>query len=160
MYQVDKMSLEDTKEKLEWSKRVFEYKQNNSYEIKNRNYVMCIHKNEVKNIAEWNLLYNIINSPKRAKKLNSHYSPILHRCMITRKGKAKLKNFCILLESGCSSMIVMGRLVNKLSLEKCVPMQWHMQDRNITTNIKIKIDFTLPKLRATNVVTWECHVDW
>ena len=25
--------------------------------------------------------------------------------------------------------------------------------------IKVKVDFTLPVLSATNVVTWNCHVD-
>ena len=47
------------------------------------------HNNEVNNIAQCNLLHNMINSPKRAKNLNSRYSPILHGCMNTRKGKAK-----------------------------------------------------------------------
>ena len=75
-----------------------------------------IHNKEVKNIAEFNLLHNIINPPKRAKILNRHYSPILHICMNTRKGKAKFKNFCILLDSGCSSTILMISLVKKLGL--------------------------------------------
>ena len=52
-----------------------------------------IHHNEVKNISECNLLHNIINPPKRAKKLNIHYYPILHGCMNTRKGKEKFKKF-------------------------------------------------------------------
>ena len=37
LYQVDNMSLEETKEKLEWRKRAFEYKNKNSYGIENRN---------------------------------------------------------------------------------------------------------------------------
>ena len=53
----------------------------------------CVHNNEVKNIAKLNLLHDIINSPKHDKILNSHYSPILHVYMNTRKGKAKLKKF-------------------------------------------------------------------
>ena len=72
-----------------------------------------INNNEVKNIYECNLLHDMINPPKLAKSLNSHYSPILHRCMNTRKGKSKFKSFCILLYSACSSNIVMGRLVKK-----------------------------------------------
>ena len=59
--------------------------------------MMRINNNEVKNIAECNLLYDIINPPKRAKKLNSRYSPILHGCMNTRKGRANFNNFQILL---------------------------------------------------------------
>ena len=38
-------------------------------------------------------------------------------------------------------------------------MQWHTQAYNITTNIKVKVDFTLPALRATNNVTWNFHMD-
>ena len=50
-----------------------------------------IHKNEVNNIAECNLLYDIIDPPKRAKYINIHYSPTIHGCMNTRKGRAKFK---------------------------------------------------------------------
>ena len=118
-----------------------------------------INNNEVNNIAECNVLHDIINPPRRAKTLNSHYSPILHECTNTRNSKSNFDNFCILLESGCSSMIVMGRLVKKLSSEKYAPMKWHMQAGSITTNLKVKVNSTLPALSATNVVTWKCHVD-
>ena len=62
---------------------------------------------------ECNLLHDIISAPKRAKNTNSHYSPILHGCMNTRKVKARFNKFLILLESGCGSTIAMGRLVKK-----------------------------------------------
>ena len=84
-----------------------------------------IYNNEVKNKAECNLLHNIINPPKRAKNLNIHYSPILHGCMNIRKGKVKFKTFCILFDSGCSSTILMRRMVKTLAPEKDSPMQWH-----------------------------------
>ena len=38
-------------------------------------------------------------------------------------------------------------------------VQWHAQAGNITTNINVKVDFTLPELSATNVVTWKFYVD-
>ena len=38
-------------------------------------------------------------------------------------------------------------------------MQWNTQAGNITTNLKVKIDSTLPTLSATNVVTWNCNLD-
>ena len=38
-------------------------------------------------------------------------------------------------------------------------MQWNTKAGNITTNIKVKVDFTLPALSATDVVTWNFHVD-
>ena len=52
-----------------------------------------------------------------------------------------------------------GKASRKLYPEKDALMQWHMQSGNITTNIKVKVDFTLPERSAANVVTWEYHVD-
>ena len=37
-------------------------------------------------------------------------------------------------------------------------MQLHMQYGNITTNIKVQMDFTLHEIRATKTVTWNYHV--
>ena len=77
-----------------------------------------IHDKELNKISEFNLLHDIINPPKRTKKLNCHYSPILHGCMNTRHGRAKFKNFRVLLDSGFSSIIVIGSLVEKCILRK------------------------------------------
>ena len=79
--------------------------------------------------------------------------------MNTRKGRSRFKIFRILLDSGCSSVIVMGSLVEKLRPKKYAVMQWNTQDGNIMTNVKVKIDFTLPILSEMNVVNWKCHVD-
>ena len=79
--------------------------------------------------------------------------------MNTGNGRAKFKNFLILLDSGCSSTILMGRLVKKLGLEEDTPTQWNTQAVNTTTNIKVNIDYTLTALSTTNVVTWKFHVD-
>ena len=49
--------------------------------IENYAKMIYIHDNEVNNIAECNLLHDIINPHKRAKNINIHYSPILHVCM-------------------------------------------------------------------------------
>ena len=38
-------------------------------------------------------------------------------------------------------------------------MQWHAQASNITTYIKVNVDFTFPALSATNSVTWKFHAD-
>ena len=46
-----------------------------------------IHDNDVNNIAEWNLLHDIINPSKHVKPPNYHYSPILDRCMYTRRAR-------------------------------------------------------------------------
>ena len=49
---------------------------------------LYIHDDEVNNIAECNLLHDIINPHKRAKNINSHYYPILRGCMNNRKFRA------------------------------------------------------------------------
>ena len=127
--------------------------------IESRDKMININDNEVKNIAECNLLHNIINTSKGAKNINSHYYPILHGYMDTRKGRAKLKIFRVLLDIGCSSTIVMIRLAEKLRLERYAVMQWQTQDGNITTNFKVKVDFTLTTLIPNNVVIWKYHLD-
>ena len=38
-------------------------------------------------------------------------------------------------------------------------MQCHTQAGTITTNLKVKIHYTLPELSMTKIVTWNCHVD-
>ena len=38
-------------------------------------------------------------------------------------------------------------------------MQWHTSAGNITTNMRIKVYFTLPALRVTNGVMWKWNVD-
>ena len=52
-----------------------------------------IHDSKVNNIAECNLLHHILNPPKRTKKLNIYYSPIINGLMNTRKGKQSLRPF-------------------------------------------------------------------
>ena len=38
-------------------------------------------------------------------------------------------------------------------------MQCHNQEDDININIKVKIDFTLPEISATEIVMWNCHTD-
>ena len=73
--------------------------------------------------------------------------------MNTGNGKEKFKNFLILLDIGCSSTVVMLRLVKKLSPQKYYVIQWHTQAGNITTNLKVEVYFTLPSLSATDFKT-------
>ena len=53
----------------------------------------------------------------------------------------------------------MRSLVSKLNLKEDNVMQCHTQEGNITTNLKVKIDFTLHELSATKIVMWNFHVD-
>ena len=77
---------------------------------------------------------------------------------ILERVEQSFKN-CILLDTGFSSAVVMVRLVKQLGLEEDALVKWNTQAGNITTNIKVKVDFTLPALNATNFMTWNCHVD-
>ena len=43
-----------------------------------KNYMIHIRDKEVNKISEYGLLHVIINPPKHAKNLNSHYSPIMY----------------------------------------------------------------------------------
>ena len=79
--------------------------------------------------------------------------------MNTLKGGAKFKKFRILLDSGCSSTILMGRLIEKLTPKEDAVIQWHNQAGSITTNLKVNMDFTLPGHSATKTVIWNFHVD-
>ena len=63
------------------------------------------------------------------------------------------------MDSGCSYTIVMGRLVELIQPEKYAVIHWQTQAGNVTTNFKVKIDFTLTALSTTNIMTWKCHVD-
>ena len=101
----------------------------------------------------------MLNLIKLNKNLNIHYSPVLKGCNNTRKGKSKFNNFRIILDSGCSSTIVMGRLIQKIIPKIENVMQWHMQAGNITTNQHVKRYLTLSEHSATQIVTRNCHVD-
>ena len=61
-----------TQIKIDWCKCAFEYEQKTVYGIENKNDMTCLNNNEVKNIAECNLLHDIINPPKLTKNVNSH----------------------------------------------------------------------------------------
>ena len=44
-------------------------------------------------------------------------------------------------------------------LEQYAVIQCHTQAGNITTNIKVKVYFTVPTLSVTNIVTWKYNVN-
>ena len=112
------MSLDDKKENIEWRKCEFEGELENAYEFEIQNFMTCMHKKKVNKQAEWNLLHDILNPLKRTKIANIYNYPILHGYMNTQKGKAKIKKFLILLNIGCSSTIIMERLIPKKNPKK------------------------------------------
>ena len=52
-----------------------------------------------------------------------------------------------------------GEASKKIPPKEDDVIQWHTQKGIITTNLKVRIDFTLPKLSATMFLTWNCHVE-
>ena len=53
----------------------------------------------------------------------------------------------------------MRSTITKLYHKEDAVMQWHMQAGNITTNIRVKIFFTLPELSAVKPLIWNSYVD-
>ena len=60
---------------------------------------------------------------------------------------------------GCSSIIVMRRLIEINNPKKDAVMKRNMQAVNITTNMKVKIFFTFPELRTTKILMWNFNID-
>ena len=149
-YEIDKLILDEK----EWRKSVFGIKPEYIYDIKRQNSMTCIHENEVNKITKWNLLHDVLNPYKHTKNKNSHYSPIIHVCMNTGKGRDKFKTFWILLDSECGYTIVIVRLIRKLTPKEDAVIKWHTQGGSITTNLNIKIYFTSPELSMMEIVTW------
>ena len=126
--------------------------------MKSFNYVYLNQYNRVSIIVEFNLLNGIINLSKHTKNINSHYYLILYEFMNIHRGKEKVNNFQILLDSRCSSTILMRSIIAKLKTKKDYLMQWQTQAGNLSTNIKVKIYCTLPNFSVANIVMWYFQV--
>ena len=53
----------------------------------------------------------------------------------------------------------MRGIIKKLKIIEETVMQWHTQAGNITTNLKVKIDFNLPEFSLKKIVTCDFHVN-
>ena len=74
--------------------------------------------------------------------------------MNKRKGKVKFENFRVLLDGGCSSMIVTRGLTKQIETKEYFVKQFQTQVGNITNNPRVRIDFTPPEFSSTEIVTW------
>ena len=80
---------------------------------------MEIRINKNKSITyECNVLTHILNPTKHEKSKYDHYLPILLGCMNTHSGREEFRNFRIILDSGISSTIVIGKLMSKIKQKK------------------------------------------
>ena len=72
---------------------MFESKLENVYDMKSFFYMNSIHDKYVHNIAECNLLHDILNTYKPDKNKNINYSPILQGSMNTHSVGRDIKTF-------------------------------------------------------------------
>ena len=96
---------------------------------------------DISNKHECNVISNLLNPTKYAKP--NHSSLILLRCMNSRSGRWKFRNFMILLEH--SSKIFMDNLTSKLKQKEAATTMWETQSGIFKTLNKLNIDFCLPK---------------
>ena len=99
----------------------------------------------------------IINPTKNIKV--THYAPVLWGEMNCSLGKARFKSLRILLDCGASSSIVLGKNTHKLWKKTTKPVRWITQGGDFQTTYKSKVEIVLPELDATNIITWDFHVD-
>ena len=76
----------------------------------------------------------------------------------THSGRAKFKNFQILMDRGSSSMIVMGKLRSKLKTKEAEKNTWETQSGEFTTSKKVIVDFGILEFSAIKIVTCKFHV--
>ena len=125
----------------EWRKRELGSKLENIYDVKSLNDMNNIHDNKVNNIAECNLLNDIVNTSKCTKDINTNYFPILHLCINTCKGRVKYNSFKDLLDSGFSPTVLMRRITTTLE-KRDVVIQYHTQAVNHIKNLNVRIYLT------------------
>ena len=73
--------------------------------------------------------------------------------MKTHSERAKFKNFQILLDSGISSKIFMGKRTSNLKSKETSKTMWETQAGKFTTSKKVYIEFLLLEFSATKIVT-------
>ena len=76
-----------------------------------------------------------------------------------RLGNAKYCTLIILLDSGTSSSIVLGKNTQKAPNKKTQSVKWIIQGGDFLTTHKTNVELVLPKLDATKSVAWIFHVD-
>ena len=76
-----------------------------------------------------------------------------------RLGKTKFRTLRILLESGGSSSIVLGKHTQKLRHKKTQPVKWSTQGGDFLTTYKPNVKLVLPELDATKSVAWRFRVE-
>ena len=79
--------------------------------------------------------------------------------MNTCSCRARFWNFCIILDSGSNSTVVMDKLRSKIKTKEEDRTTWKIQAEMFTISKKADVDFFLLGFSATKILTWKCHID-
>ena len=79
--------------------------------------------------------------------------------MNTCSGREKLRKSQILLDSGSSSTIMMGKLASKIKPIPAPETTWETQARKFMTSQKVNVHFCLTYFSTTKIMSWKCHVN-
>ena len=102
-----------------------------------------------------------LRSPQQKKKRKvSHLSPIVFARLRTKLGyDPKPVSIRVLLDSGASASLINEKWVKRLRVRDKSTTKWRTAAGPIETTSKCRIQFSLPELSPTRLVTWPVHVD-
>ena len=85
----------------------------------------------------------------------------MHGYMDVHREIPDYRILCIILDGGYSSMIINGRMnPNLISKYKPVASRdWSTQTLNCMNNYMVNVEFSLPVLYVTKILTLKCHVN-
>ena len=79
--------------------------------------------------------------------------------MNMRLGKPSVKPLRILVDTGTTSSIILGRFTKKLRTKRTVATTWRTKAGTFTTTEKCKIKFRLPELHRERIIEYYVNVD-
>jgi len=105
------------------------------------------------------ILHQVFNKTDRPPESQmARLAPIVFAWVRTGLGKAQPKDMQVLLDSRASSSIISHKLVKNLQVKDSTTSTWAMAAGSISTNQKAKVQFMLPELSETKIITWKLHV--
>ena len=79
--------------------------------------------------------------------------------MNDRLGRGKFDSLRIIIDSGSSSYIIIGKHAPKLRKKITKPFRWSTQGGDFNTNSTSKVEIVLPGIDEMKSMTWNFHVD-
>ena len=100
------------------------------------------------------------NKRQRVGPVPADMRPLAFARLNTSLGKPEPKTIKVLLDSGASESLVTAEHVKKLRARgsKTKPTTWTTPAGEMTTQSKVKVQFTLPELQENKLIEWNVHV--